>query len=352
MLMISLLEYSQTFLQAHTWLIQPLLLVGVAIFFTYTYYLFYQKIYPRSIERGYFVTSAFFKAIRWPLVTAIWVKTLTEITRMHVTSVHDTWLQLAWKLLNIGPILLIAWAVVRFIRFFEEELLLGNLTKKRPDATTVQAIGKLLRMGAVIIVTLFTLPLLGISVSGIWAFGGGSAIVLGFGAKTIFADYFGGLVIYADRHFKMGDWIYSPEKAIEGRVEYIGWRSTQIRMIDQKVCYVPNAVLSSVIVVNASKMKNRCINKIIAVRYATQAVLDAMIQEVRDMLQTHPELDQRRLAIAHFTEFAPVSLKMEVYAFTKTTDRKLYKDAQQDICLKIVQIVQRHGMSLATNWTA
>jgi MscS family membrane protein len=340
-------EALKALLHAHTWLIYLSYISGIAIFLTYTCYLFYQKIHPRLTQKRYFITSALLEAIHWPLFVFIWVQAVASIINVFTSKMDDTFVHLVWKLRDVGMVLLLAWVFVRFIKLFEDQLLLGHLAKKRPDETTVQATGKLLRVGAIIIVSLFTLPLLGINVSGIVAFGGGSAIVLGIGAQQIFANYFGGLVIYADRHFKVGDWISSPDKEIEGRVEYIGWRATQIRTFDQKACYVPNAVLSSSIVVNSSRMENRCINEMIGICYKNVDVLDKVTQDIRTMLQAHPEIDQRKVLLAHFTNFGPSSLKIHVYAFTKTVDRKTFYDVQQDIFLKIIQIIERNGASLA-----
>ena len=224
---------------------------------------------------------------------------------------------------------------------------MGNLTKKYPDETTVLAVGKLLRVCAMIIAILSLLPLLGINISGIVAFGGGSAIILGIGAQQIFANYFGGLMIYVNRHFKVGDWVISPEKSIEGQVEHIGWSSTQIRTFDQKVCYVPNAVLSSVIVINASRMKSRCIRETVGIRHSDAAVIDKIIQEIRVMLQAHVGIDQRRLSLVHFTGLGSFSLKVSICAFTKTIDRKTYYDVQQDIFLNIVKLIEQNGAALA-----
>jgi len=339
-------ESVKVFLKAHTWLIYPVSVSSIAIFFTYACYLFYQKIHPRLTKR-YFITSALLEAIHWPLVVFIWVKAVASVINVFTSKMDDALVHLIWKLRDIGLTLLFAWVFVRFIKLFEEQLLLGHLAKKRPDETTVQATGKLLRVGAIIIVILFILPLLGINISGIVAFGGGSAIILGIGAQQIFANYFGGLVIYADRNFKVGDWISSPDKDIEGQVEDIGWRATQLRTFDQKVCYVPNAVLSSIIVVNSSRMKNRCIKEMIGIRNTDAAVLDKITQEIRTMLQAHPGIDQRRLLLTHFTGFGPSSLKINIYAFTKTVDRKTYHDVQQDIFLKIIQIIEQNGAALA-----
>lgn len=235
------IENIKVLLKAHISLIDPFSGSSIAIFFNYACYLFYQKIHPRLTKR-YFITSALLEAIHWLLAVFIWVQAVAFVVNVFTSKMDDALVHLIWKLRDIGLTLLFAWIFVRFIKLFEEQLLLGHLAKKYPDKTTVQAIGKLLRVGAIIIVVPSILTLLGINVSGIVAFGGGSAIILGIGAQQIFTNYFGGLVIYADRNIKVGDWISSPDKDIEGQVEDIGWRATQLRTFDQKVCYLPNAV--------------------------------------------------------------------------------------------------------------
>ena len=92
------------------------------------------------------------------------------------------------------------------------------------DETTVTAIAKLARVSIVITAALMAMQTLGISISGVLAFGGIGGIAVGFAAKDLLANFFGGLVIYLDRPFKVGDWIRSPDRDIEGTVVKIGWR--------------------------------------------------------------------------------------------------------------------------------
>ncbi len=341
------LESVQTFLQTHRWLIRPLALSGSAILLTYLVYVFYQKLQSRLIRSERFTISAFLKAIYWPLVVFIWVEALISMLEAFIPKIDVALIPFVSKLHEVGLTLLMAWAFIRFIRLFEEQLLSGRIAKKRPDETTVYGAGKLLRVLAIIIVILFLLPILGIPVSGIVAFGGGSAIVVGIGAQQILANYFGGLIIYSERHFKVGDWIYSPDKEIEGTVEHIGWRATQIRTFDKRPLYVPNAAFSSITVVNASRMTNRRIKETIGIRYTDAHVLDTITQDIRSMLKEHPEIDQRQIILVHFTNFGSYSLDLNVYTFTKTRDWRGYRDVQQDVFLKVIQIIEQHGAALA-----
>ena len=114
---------------------------------------------------------------------------------------------------------------------------------------------------------LMVLQSLGVSVSGLLAFGGIGGIAVGFAAKDMLANFLGGLSIYLDRPFAVGDWIRSPDRSIEGTVEDIGLRVTRIRTFDQRPLYVPNSTFSSVSLENPSRMTNRRIYETIGVRY-------------------------------------------------------------------------------------
>ena len=115
------------------------------------------------------------------------------------------------------------------------------------DETTVDAVAKLLRISVIITGVLVALQSLGYSISGVLAFGGVGGIAVGFAARDLLANFFGGLMIYMDRPFNVGEWIRSPDKEIEGTVEKIGWRLTTIRTFDKRPLYVPNSLFNNLI---------------------------------------------------------------------------------------------------------
>ncbi len=345
--MVRYIESLKVLFQPHLWLIHPIAVLSVAIALTYGYYLLYQRVHAKLVKNNHFIISALLQAIYWPLIIFVWMDAVFAIIRVFTDNLDATVVNFVGILRTISWILLLAWVFMRFIKLFEKLLLSGLLTKKHPDETIVQAIGKLLRVIAIIIVVLFILPVLGIPASGIVAFGGGSAIVVGVGAQQILANYFGGLIIYLDRNFKVGDWIYSSEKEIEGTVEHIGWRSTQIRTFDKRALYIPNAAFSSIIMVNASRMTHRRIKETIGIRYADAHVLGQITEDIRAMLQAHLGIDQRQNSLVHFAGFGPSSLHISISAFTKTKDWKTYRDIQQEVFLKVIHIIEHYGAALA-----
>ncbi len=309
----------------------------------------YGKLTEKLVHNEHFLSYTFIKAIYWPLRVLVGIETLYILFNLSTInlSISSTVVSIVTKVNTIVILLLLAWFLIQFIQLFEEQLLMGRLTKKHPGKTTIDVAGKVLRVVMFVTVTLVTLPILGIPISGILAFGGGSAIVVGIALQPILANYFGGVLIYFDRFFKEGDWIYSSDKEIEGSIEKIGWRSTCIRTFDKRPLYVPNSAFSSISVVNASRMTNRRIKETIGIRYADASVLAPVTAQIRSMLQEHPDIDQKQTLLVHFTAFGPYSLNINVYTFTKTTDWEKYRNVQQDVFLKIIKIIESNGARLA-----
>jgi MscS family membrane protein len=238
----------------------------------------------------------------------------------------------------------IAWFLVRLIRHGEQKFVEGE---KPVDATTVDAISKLLKVSVVITSVLVVLQTLGFSISGVVAFGGIGGMAVGFAAKDLLANFFGGLTIYLDRPFAVGDWIRSPDRDIEGHVENIGWRLTRIRTFDKRPLYVPNATFTTIAVENPSRMLNRRIKETIGIRYDDAGKMETIVGKVKDMLKNHPEIDTNRTLIVNFDTFAPSSLDFFVYTFTKTTDWVFYHEVKQDVMLKIIGIIEKEGAECA-----
>ena len=194
---------------------------------------------------------------------------------------------------------------------------------------------------------LVLLQTLGFNISAILAFGGIGGIAVGFAAKDLLSNFFGGMMIYLDRPFAIGDWIRSPDKEIEGTVEKIGWRLTVIRTFDKRPLYVPNAVFTSVAVENPSRMSHRRIYETIGVRYDDLEKLPAIVEDVKAMLLAHDEIDQDQTMIVNFNSFAPSSLDFFIYTFTRTTKWIKYHEVKQDILFRVSEIITRHGAEIA-----
>ncbi len=243
-------------------------------------------------------------------------------------------------------LVVIAWFLIRFVRLAEAELK-QRVSEAPHDLTTIMAVAKVLRASIIITVVLMAMQALGYSIEGVLAFGGIGGIAVGFAAKDLLANFFGGLMIYLDRPFVVGDWVRSPDRSIEGTVENIGWRLTQIRTFDKRPLYIPNSVFANIALENPSRMSNRRIYETIGLRYDDAAQVQPIIDEVRRMLESHADIDTGQTLIVNFNAFGASSLDFFIYTFTKTTDWIEFHHIKQDVLLKILDVVAEHGADVA-----
>jgi MscS family membrane protein len=194
---------------------------------------------------------------------------------------------------------------------------------------------------------LVALQTLGYSVSGVLAFGGIGGVAVGFASKDLLSNFFGGLMLYLDKPFKVGDWIRSPDRAIEGTVEDIGWRLTRIRTFDKRPLYIPNSMFASIVVENPSRMTNRRIAENLGIRYEDGDLMAPICSAIRQMLREHPEIDQAQTQIVHFTSYGQSHLEFMVYCLTRTTEWVKYHAVKEDVLLRIMAIVREHGAEFA-----
>jgi MscS family membrane protein len=291
--------------------------------------------------------DALLHALRIPVMAFVWIqgvywaaKVAHRYSGAEIFSAND-------MLLELGFVWVLVWTIWRLIKQ-GEEILISPLRMKKPmDYTTVNAISKLLRVVVVITAALIVMQSLGYSISGVLAFGGVGGIAVGFAAKDLLANFFGGFIIHLDRPFKVGDWVRSPDRNIEGTVEHIGWRLTTIRTFDKRPLYVPNATFTTIAVENPSRMFNRRIYETIGIRYVDVGQMSDVVRDIRNMLIGHEEIDGEETLIVNFVGFNSSALDIMVYAFTKTVQWVKFHEVKQDVLLKISDIIEGYGAEVA-----
>ena len=333
---------------AASWLPQVLTVIVAVVALNVVAYYLLRHIEKVAARTAAVWDDALIKATRKPLTLVLWISGVVfaaQIIAKHSGTPLPDFVVPARDTIIIAAF---AWFLLRLIRNASRSVLERTAAAgDGVDRTTVDALSKLGRFTVVIITALVILQTLGFSVSGVLAFGGIGGIAVGFAAKDMLANFFGGLTIYLDRPFVVGEWIRSPDKQIEGTVEYIGWRHTRVRAFNKNPIYVPNALFTTIVVENPTRMTNRRIKETIGIRYADLDKMPAIIADVKAMLRAHPEIDTSTTLIVNFNQFAASSLDFFIYTFTKTVEWVHYHEVKQDVLLKVADIIQAHGAEIA-----
>jgi len=331
------------------WISEVFLIVLIAVVFNFIQKRMLKKLHTKLEKTENPWDEALIESLAKPISAFIWLWGITIAANVigdaNNVSIFN---QIVDPVRQIGVVVILTWFVLRLIVRIERNIIkIGREKEDNYDVTTVQAITKLIRVSVFITGALIMMQELGISVSGVLAFGGIGGIAIGFAAKDLLSNFFGGLMLYLDRPFAVGDWIRSPDRKIEGTVENIGWRLTLIRTFNKRPLYVPNSTFASISVENPSRMSHRRIKETIGVRYDDAGRLNDILNDVHDMLNNHDEIDSSQTLMVNFNEFAPSSLDFFIYTFTKTTNWVKYHKVKQDVLFQILQIIEQHGAEVA-----
>jgi MscS family membrane protein len=71
------------------------------------------------------------------------------------------------------------------------------------------------------------------------------------------------------------------------------------------------------------------------------------VDDIRAMLQAHPDIDTTQTLIVNFNAYAASSLDLMVYTFTKVTNWMDFQHVKQDVLLQIGQVIEKHGAQIA-----
>lgn len=253
---------------------------------------------------------------------------------------------ISFQMINFFSYLAIALILMRKF-FLLINLLEKSQIKKGSDPTSARIISRIFKITLLVIMILLFGEHFGMSLSGLMTFGGLGGIAIGMASKDVMSNLFSGVMLYFDRPFNIGDWVRSPDRNIEGTVVEIGWRITKIMTFDHRPLYIPNSVFSSISVENPGRMTNRRIETELGLRYEDSDKVGVIVEDIRTMLQQNDKIDTKQTLLVYFNQFADSSLNIMVYCFTKTTVWAEWLDAQQEVYLKMIDIVHQHGADFA-----
>ena len=333
--------------EQYLWAFELFLIVLIALSLGFALNRMIDKLEVQAAKTKTVWDDALIEACRRPAIWLIWILGINFAAGIAAQKMDSPLQALIDPINRLALIFLGTIFLTSFIKRAERNLIHPDYIAKPLDATTVRAVGKLLRASVIITAVLIAMQLFGYSISGLLAFGGIGGIAVGFAAKDLLANFFGGLMIYLDRPFSVGEWIRSPDKEIEGVVEDIGWRLTRIRTFDKRPLYIPNAVFANISVENPSRMSNRRIYETVGIRYEDINSMDAIVEQVTAMLMEHPEIDTTQTMIVNFDAFSASSVDFFVYTFTKTTNWIDFHKIKQDILLRIAGIVEANSAEIA-----
>jgi MscS family membrane protein len=268
---------------------------------------------------------------------AIWI--ISYLSRSVLTSVF--WTYVALTLTVIGA----TWLCVRVIDgvFKLKQLQLVVLSSDK--VSMVQLGRKLSKIMVVIVGILVIFYIAGINIGAVLAGLGIGGIAVAFAAQKTLENLFGGFMIISDQPIRVGDFCRAGDHL--GTVENIGLRSTRIRTLKRTVVSVPNGLLAAMSLENFAMRDKIWFHHTLHLRYETTAdQLRYILVEARKMLYEHSKVETPSARV-RFTGFGNASLNLEVFAYVLETEYEAYLSIQEDLLLRIMDIIEASGSGLA-----
>lgn len=223
-----------------------------------------------------------------------------------------------------------------------------RMTTKTETKLDEQLAPMLIKSLKIVVVTLTVLSVmesLGWNVTSLIAGLGIGGLAFALAAKETVSNIFGSATIISDRSFQIGDWIQVGD--IEGTVEDVGLRATQIRRFDQALVTLPNSNFIQSGVINYTRMKKRRIRFYLGVTYGTSSEqMVKVVEGIKKIIKDDPLFDHT-FDMVHFTDFGASSLDIFVYCFTKTTVWDEFLAVRESFNLKIMHLLEELGVEVA-----
>lgn len=232
----------------------------------------------------------------------------------------------------------VAWALLRGKRWFVASYKGG---KPRIDPSSQHVIGKIGTVLILFLTALVFLQIFGLDIVPLMTFGGIGAAAIGIAAKDVLANFFGGMMLYLTRPFSLGDTVEIPQKKLFGTIEEIGWYFSMLRDMQKKPIYVPNALFSTEIVINFSRMTHRRIEEEIQLHFRDTEKTPTILAAIRNLLQTHAGIDQQENIYVFLRTFGPYSANLDVQAYTTSTRYDDFMKTKQEVLLAIYHTLQQ-----------
>lgn len=215
------------------------------------------------------------------------------------------------------------------------------------DAHLVRLVARVCGVLAAAGIVVYGAGELGVPLLGLLAGMGVGGIALALAAQSTVENLFGGVSIFADRPFRVGDFIIY--QGGRGVVEAIGTRSTRIRADDGMQITVPNADLAKMQVTNKTCRDTTLFSHVIGLRQDTPlARLGVFRLRMEELLRAYPvDFASEPPPRARLVAIGSSSFDVEIHAELLAESEDDFYRLQEALLLAILAEVEMLGLGLA-----
>lgn len=259
------------------------------------------------------------------------------------------WPEMVQKILAKGFTVIVALSLTYMVLKFVD-LIMGYWRQRvsaQQDQTFNQQlfpiIRKTLKIFVVVIAALVTLDNLEVNITAFIASLSIGGLAVGLAAQDTLSNLFGGIAVFADKPFQLGDRIQLDN--VDGTVESIGLRSTRVRNLDGHLVTIPNKTMGNATITNIAARPNIRTVMNLGITYDTPvAKVKRALEIVQEVYGGHPMTEKLVLS---FNKFESSSLNLLVVHWWKNNDFLASLGGLQEMNLSLKQRFDQEGISFA-----
>ena len=239
--------------------------------------------------------------------------------RLELNAGFENFVKKSYELLIV---INITWFVVRFANALMEEYVVpiaNDPNNKKIDSNFLPIIRRFVLGVIWVIGFVMALNNVGVNVGTLIASLGIGGLAFALAAQDTIKNIFGGITIFTDRPFRIGDRIIVNN--FDGVVEDIGIRSIRLRTLERKLVTIPNYKIVDSFIENVSEEPMRRILSKIGLTYKTSPEqMDLAISILKNMPQKVNGIDKNDIYV-FFSDFADFSMIITfIYFIKKNSD--------------------------------
>jgi small-conductance mechanosensitive channel len=264
-------------------------------------------------------------------IWSLFVRLFTEIKIGNITI----------SLLGILVGLLLFVAGYFATRWFQKWLDRNVMARSHFDVGVRNSVNTALGYAGIALAGVIAISAAGINLSSLALVAGALSLGIGFGLQTIVSNFVSGLILLAERPFKVGDWIVAG--TTEGFVRRISVRATEVETFQNQSIIVPNSQLINASVGNWT-LRNTLARSEVAVKVSYESDPRKVMDILLDIATSHPLVLTMPEPNVGFTGFGEFALEFELRFYL--ADLFTGGAVRNDIRLEIIERFRAEGIEI------
>ena len=233
-----------------------------------------------------------------------------------------------------------------FVAIRSHRVVKKRLTARMDDPLLAGFIARAVRIGLIIVASMIFLKVVGLTdiAAGLVTGASVSAIVVGFAFKDIGENFLAGIMLAFNRPFRVGDFVEL--NGYEGKVVSLNFKNTQIKTLDGKDIYIPNANIIKNPVINFTIDGFLRYDFVIGIDYDSD--VGKAIEIILSVLSAVPGiLDGEKAPRVSILSLSPSTLNLTVFYWLDTFDQKYHwQEVKTDATEKVLTALVKNGFYL------